>query len=532
MSETIFYIQGWRYAYDAALQPTSAPEPVLLQVSAPRDAAFSATFTAFMAPFAGPFGTYEFDLGGAEWLLDGELITETHLARTLADDGYAFNSAEQVSQGQIGFWVRPRDSREWFDGAPPAEDNRFFVADSQGPQWAYQGSLLKIHQEGTVSSFWIDGSAPGAGESAALAGDLVYDDFLAAWWSHIPEGSTSNNAGSSTELFHFPGADNRDGYFDIPSDPIPYDSFKGLILISEDAGAGVEIGPEGMDLQGGEDFDIFISGEGDDRFDGGPGSGAVVYTGNAADYTVTTDPDTGITTVTDNRTQPAAVTNGQDTLSNIERLIFAGEIVVLGEGDGGGNGAAPGPGSVIPGGPWPDDDTVMLTVSLRSLAGDPLPGATVGFYAPNGAEPLAEVAPNAEGRLAFAVAPGTAARIEAGLAHEGSPAVETRDALEILRLSVGLDPSWGPATPLHFIAADVDRSGEVNATDALAVLRHAVGLGGGYTPEWVFVDSHADYSTLSAGDVSYATGLDIAAMSGDADHALTGILLGSMVEAG
>lgn len=64
------------------------------------------------------------------------------------------------------------------------------------------------------------------------------------------------------------------------------------------------------------------------------------------------------------------------------------------------------------------------------------------------------------------------------------PPIGVGDALDILRLAVGLSPSFGPATPYDLIAADLDRNGAVPVADALDTLRFAVGLDGTNAPEW------------------------------------------------
>ena len=106
----------------------------------------------------------------------------------------------------------------------------------------------------------------------------------------------------------------------------------------------------------------------------------------------------------------------------------------------------------------------------------------------------------------------------------GDPAITASDALDVLRLAVGLDAGAGPH---DFIAADIDRSGQVTAADALDVLRIAVGLTPKAPPEWVFIDNSADLSTITARNVQYETGLDLSGAD-PAGLSLTGILLGNM----
>jgi hypothetical protein len=112
-------------------------------------------------------------------------------------------------------------------------------------------------------------------------------------------------------------------------------------------------------------------------------------------------------------------------------------------------------------------------------------------------------------------------------------AITANDALDVLRMAVGIAPSFGPATGAAFIAADINRDGQVDAQDALDVLRAAVGLPSDHVPIWVFVDADADLSTLSATNTTAASGLvvpslDLSAFGQD----LTGILLGGLSDFG
>ncbi len=51
--------------------------------------------------------------------------------------------------------------------------------------------------------------------------------------------------------------------------------------------------------------------------------------------------------------------------------------------------------------------------------------------------------------------------------------VDSADALLVLRMSVGLQPS----TPESKAAADIDSNSQIDSSDALAILRHSVGIG-------------------------------------------------------
>jgi hypothetical protein len=123
--------------------------------------------------------------------------------------------------------------------------------------------------------------------------------------------------------------------------------------------------------------------------------------------------------------------------------------------------------------------------------------------------------------------------VEASRAYDAS--VDGRpsalDALNVLRMAVGLQPSFGTAPGAAYIAADINADGKITALDALEVLRAAVGLQSVHTPRWVFIDSEADLSGLTRNHVEAPIGVRLGAME-DAmgDIGLTGILLGNLQE--
>ncbi|MGI3210084.1 hypothetical protein ACROSR_03105 [Roseovarius tibetensis] len=111
----------------------------------------------------------------------------------------------------------------------------------------------------------------------------------------------------------------------------------------------------------------------------------------------------------------------------------------------------------------------------------------------------------------------------------GDPAITASDALNVLRLAVGLDAGAGP---LDYIAADIDRNGQVTAADALDVLRVAVGLPPSATPEWIFIDASADLGTITARDVRYEAGMYLDGVQDAGDLSFIAMLLGNMTDMG
>jgi hypothetical protein len=102
--------------------------------------------------------------------------------------------------------------------------------------------------------------------------------------------------------------------------------------------------------------------------------------------------------------------------------------------------------------------------------------------------------------------------------------------LNVLRISVGLAPSFGPARPRDFIAADINQDGFITSADALAVLRLAVGQASTPAPSWIFIDPELNLNALNLSrmQASVPRGLTLSSDWDGGDLAMTGILLGSV----
>ncbi|WP_254429075.1 MULTISPECIES: dockerin type I domain-containing protein [unclassified Ruegeria] len=106
--------------------------------------------------------------------------------------------------------------------------------------------------------------------------------------------------------------------------------------------------------------------------------------------------------------------------------------------------------------------------------------------------------------------------------------IDALDSLQVLRISVGLDPTWGPATAEDLIAADVNQDGNVNALDALEILQVVVGQPSAPDLQWVFLDEDSDLSGITKDNVDYETGTNVTAVDGVIEVDMTSILLGNL----
>lgn len=182
----------------------------------------------------------------------------------------------------------------------------------------------------------------------------------------------------------------------------------------------------------------------------------------------------------------------------------------------------------------PDDATHRVAGQVQTHGGDPFPGVKLSFRPNDTGAPAIETASIANGSFEVMIDDGMRGHLAARQDYDAAtdPLITAEDALEILRLAVDLEPSWGPADAFDFIAADVDRSGDVTAFDALEVLRHAVGLESDYAPGWVFIDGGAQLDAIQRENVAYDTGINLAAVNADMQPSMSGVLLGDLAEYG
>lgn len=141
--------------------------------------------------------------------------------------------------------------------------------------------------------------------------------------------------------------------------------------------------------------------------------------------------------------------------------------------------------------------------------------------------------PDTEGGFRFDLMEGSSGTLSATRSFDPTldPRVDALDALDVLRLAVGLAPSWGTASALNFIAADIDQNGQVTALDALEVLRAAVGLDSAHQPRWIFMDEDTDLSAIDRNNTQVDTSLAISDLGeGIGGISMLGILLGNMQE--
>ena len=469
---TLFNIQG-RHIDDTGDQTGGGSiSGALLQVVAPADGAFTVTPIWNHTDWTGAF---DFHLGDAVWLLDGAPITEAELSEIWTS---AFHPLSVGGLGQFGIFPDIIDYLAIHDQSLGAS---FFRRD--GPDFPFDTHAEYV--EWTNDDDW--------GNPSAM---LAYD------WGRDEE-----------------------------SDPIPYAGFAGASIAPEElTGTPVVGGPDDDVLYAETGPTIFVATPGDDVFldESGDGGHSAIYAGPRDDYVISEDLASGQVTVT--HTGDSPIHQGEDVMNGVETLVFTDDVV---------NVLAPPPDPDPEPDPEPDPlppgtGPQTLDGTIRDTTGAPLEDAWVNFTPTDAEAPTRAMDSGPDGGFALGLQTGAQGRLNATRDHDPDtdPDISADDALDVLRMAVGLDPSFGPASAENFVAADMNQDGQIDASDALDVLRVAVGLESENAPRWVFFDANTDWDglELDRNNSTVETGIDIAAMQSDQSADMTGILLGSMQE--
>ena len=105
--------------------------------------------------------------------------------------------------------------------------------------------------------------------------------------------------------------------------------------------------------------------------------------------------------------------------------------------------------------------------------------------------------------------------------------ISVRDALDALRITVGMTKSDGDLGPLDYISADFNKDGKVSIIDALEILKYSLNMDVTQA-QWVFIEGDSDLSSLGRRDVNYSEDLTVNFSDLSSDQGITGILLGDV----
>ena len=170
--------------------------------------------------------------------------------------------------------------------------------------------------------------------------------------------------------------------------------------------------------------------------------------------------------------------------------------------------------------------SLTLSGTIKSVSGYALPSTSVTVtYGSSSSKPSV----SSDGTFTADIDSGSDTTVTASLDYDASSkAITSLDALDALKLSVGLKPSSGTADAYDFIAADFNQDGKVTSLDALDILKNSVGLSTAQSPKWVFIDGDKDYSSITKNSVTYANGVSLTDVSVDATANVKGILIGDV----
>lgn len=151
------------------------------------------------------------------------------------------------------------------------------------------------------------------------------------------------------------------------------------------------------------------------------------------------------------------------------------------------------------------------------------------------AQPDVQVKPNPQigtngNAIIHEVSDGSGAFIYADRAIDQASvdAINSFDALQALRIAVGLPKSDGALNWDDVISADFNGDGRVGADDAIEILRFSVGNATNALPDWKFFDANGDYSTVSRHNSFATEGLMVPSVSADSDFGLYAVLTGDV----
>ncbi|MFM9967843.1 MAG: choice-of-anchor L domain-containing protein, partial [Burkholderiales bacterium] len=121
-------------------------------------------------------------------------------------------------------------------------------------------------------------------------------------------------------------------------------------------------------------------------------------------------------------------------------------------------------------------------------------------------------------------------RVTSDLVIGGVKPITAADALDALKLSVGLDAAKGSSWR-ELIAADINKDAKVTAADALEILKVSVGINT-IQPSWVFVPTdttnNPSLATMTRQAVTYKDEFNLASLTAPTAASFTAILVGDV----
>jgi len=174
--------------------------------------------------------------------------------------------------------------------------------------------------------------------------------------------------------------------------------------------------------------------------------------------------------------------------------------------------------------------SITSDIAWRGISSENFLDATYSFKWPNGEQDTIAFPESGSELISREIEKGSAVTIEIdrNVDDKAFDAITSNDALQALRIGVGLSKSDGTLHWSDFIAADINKDGQVNSNDALNILKLAVGLTGGPSPDWVFVNDSYEFSEMNAKNSNFTEGFTSENVLSDTRFDLLGILVGDV----
>ena len=170
------------------------------------------------------------------------------------------------------------------------------------------------------------------------------------------------------------------------------------------------------------------------------------------------------------------------------------------------------------------DLSTPLNGLITSTTGKVLDDAVIKGFDTDGNEVNSTIS-NSAGKFRFVSSEELSLTIEKDFTNDN--VVTVRDALDALKLSIGMTKSDGTINPLDFIAADMNEDGKVSVRDALDILKYSLNMESSQA-HWKFISAETDLSGLSRSSVTYESNMPITFYDLPYQSNFFGILVGDV----
>jgi len=250
-------------------------------------------------------------------------------------------------------------------------------------------------------------------------------------------------------------------------------------------------------LSGGGGNDTVAGGAGNDTLEGGEGSDVARFSGNYADYTISFNPDTSIYLVADR----TGSRDGEDRVLQVENFSFADRMVTA--------------LNSISTPVAPTDTLHALTGTLTFWkSGASLAGVTSSLGEDSmvsGSDGIYRHSNLVDGTTYDVTTVKSSGSAEIA-------AIKSSDALSALKISVGINPNSDSTVSVsswQFLAADINRDGEIKAADALNIQKMSVQLPTAPLKEWFFVPESVGSEAMTKSSVIWPDSIIAVTMSAE-----------------